>query len=251
MVGAASLALGAFQTVKGLIDASQAQDPTQVQETAEMKAARERARQMAQSGFTPQEKAAFKQSLAASGNTAFRRAVDIGGGNLSAAIRAGINSQQLGAQNQFASQDAQLRRQNIGMSNSLEQGYQGLKNTQVAQNNALAQQQNQAASQSVNSGMSNLGSALNLQQALNYQPNAGGVNVTNAPITQPFGTGVPTMTPSGQMGNSYYNPTTIGQFGNAQATQNPYMFQQNPYANLFGGGLGGNYNIGNGYQRIW
>lgn len=228
MIGAATLALGAIQTGVGIYQASQAQDPTQVEETQEMKAARARARQMAETGFTPQEKAAFKQSLAASGNTSFRRAVDMGGGNLSAAIRAGINSQQLGAQNQFAAQDAQLRRQNIGMSNSLEQGYQGLKNTQVAQQNALAAQQTQAASQSINSGMSNLGSALNLQQALNYQPNMGGGG-SNAPMTQTPAYGysdIPTMTPSGQVVPVGLGNYQIGANSNVTAPSNPYMFQQ-------------------------
>lgn len=204
-----------------------------------MKAARQRAAEMAKMGFTPQEKAAFKQSLAASGSTAFRRAVDIGGGNLSAAIRAGINSQQLGAQNQFASQDAALHRQNIGMSNSLEQGYQGLKNTQVAQNNALAQQQNQAASQSINSGMSNLGSALNLQQALNYQPNAGVAGGASTPTVGGGYGGV--LTPSGQGGgNAWYNPTTIGANGNAVAMNPSSQYAGNQFMpQQFGGGLSG------------
>lgn len=221
MVGIASLALGAIQTGVGIYQAANAEKPQDVQETLEMKAARERARQMAQSGFTPQEKAAFKQSLAASGNTAFRRAVDIGGGK-SAAIRAGINSQQLGAQNQFASQDAALHRQNIGMSNSLEQGYQGLKNTQVAQNNALAQQQNQAASQSINSGMSNLGSALNLQQALNYQPNAGVA-----------GTSTPSVNGNNNPNAFPYNAIT-GQYNLGNPQQPTYIYPPSPYADYFG-----------------
>lgn len=241
----ASLALGAVQTGVGLYQASQAEDPEQVQETAEMKAARARAREMAKSGFTPEEKAAFKQSLAASGNTAFRRAVDMGGGNLAAAIRAGINSQQLGAQNQFAGQDAQLKRSNIAQSNSLEQGYQALKNQQVAQQNQLAQQQNAAASQSINSGMGNMVGALNLSQALKYNPS--GVNGAQTPTTQtPFAAGVPTMTPSGQVQPVGLGNYQIGANANVAATNaNPFynnLYNQDPYG-LYFGGLG-NYNIG-------
>lgn len=184
MVGIASLALGAVQLAAGLAQNANRETPEQYQETAEMKAARSRAAQMAKSGFTPAEKAAFKQSLAATGNTAYRRGVDLAG-NLAGALRAVINAQQLNAQNQFAGQDAQLMRQNISQSNALEQGYQGLKNAQTDQQRQVAAQQAQAAQQSINSGLGNLGSALNLQQALNYQPNMGGGS--NAPMQVNYG----------------------------------------------------------------
>lgn len=225
MVGLATLALGAVQTGIGLYQAANAEDPQQYQETSEMRAARARAAQMAQSGFTPAEKAAFKQSLSATGNTAYRRGVDLAGGNLAGALRAGINAQQLNAQNQFAGQDAQLHRQNIAQSNSLEQGYQGLKNAQVDQQRQLAQQQAAAASQSINSGMGNMGSALNLQQALNYQPNMGGGG-SNAPMTQTPAYGysdIPTMTPSGQVAPVGLGNYQIGANSNVQGYQ-PNMF---------------------------
>lgn len=244
--------LGGVQLAAGLIQNANKEDPQQVQETAEMKAARARAREMAKSGFTPEEKAAFKQNLAATGNTAFRRAIDLGGGSLAAAIRAGINTQQLGAQNQFAGQDAQLKRSNIAQSNSLEQGYQALKNQQVAQQNQLAQQQNAAASQSINSGMGNIGSALNLSQALNYQPNAGMAGaqtpLSQTPLSQqPFSAGVPSMTPSGQVQPVGLGNYQIGSNANVAATNtNPFynnLYNQDPYGLYFGGALG-NYNIG-------
>lgn len=224
MIGIASLALGAVQMGVGLYQAANAEDPQQYQETSEMRAARSRAAQMAQSGFTPAEKAAFKQSLAATGNTAFRRGVDLAGG-LAGALRAGINAQQLNAQNQFAGQDAQLHRQNIAQSNSLEQGYQGLKNAQVDQQRQVAQQQNASATQSINSGLGNLGSALNLQQALNYQPNMGGGG-SNAPMTQTPAYGysdIPTMTPSGQVAPVGLGNYQIGANSNVQGYQ-PNMF---------------------------
>lgn len=224
MVGLASLALGAVQAGIGLYQAANAEDPQQYQETSEMRAARSRAAQMAQSGFTPAEKAAFKQSLAATGNTAYRRGVDLAGGSLAGALRAGINAQQLNAQNQFAGQDAQLHRQNIAQSNSLEQGYQGLKNAQVDQQRQVAQQQAAAASQSINSGLGNMGSALNLQQALKWQPNT--VGGTNNPITQNQEysySDIPTMTPSGQVAPVGLGNYQIGANSNVQGYQ-PNMF---------------------------
>lgn len=228
MIGAATLALGAIQTGVGIYQASQAQDPTQVEETAEMKKAREEARKMAQGGFTAQETAAFKQALAAQDSTDYKRATDMGGGNLAAAFRGALNARKLNALNKFASDDANLMRQNQRYSNSLEQGYQSLKNTQVGQQNALAAQQAGAAQQSINSGMSNLGSALNLQQALNYQPNMGGGG-SNAPMTQTPAYGysdIPTMTPSGQVVPVGLGNYQIGANSNVTAPSNPYMFQQ-------------------------
>lgn len=225
MVGIASLALGAVELAAGLAQNANRETPEQYQETAEMKSARARGRQMAQGGFTPAEKAAFKQSLAATGNTAYRRGVDLAGGNLAGALRAGINAQQLNAQNQFSGQDAQLMRQNISQSNALEQGYQGLKNAQTDQQRQVAAQQAQAAQQSINSGLGNLGSALNLQQALNYQPNMGGGG-SNAPMTQNQGYGysdIPTMTPSGQVAPVGLGNYQIGANSNVQGYQ-PNMF---------------------------
>lgn len=228
MVGVASLALGGIQTVAGLIQNATKDKPEQYEETAEMKAARARAREMAKRGFTAEEEAAFRQSSAATGNTQFRRGVDMGGGNLAAALRASINANQLNANNQHAAQGAQIMRQNIGMSNSLEQGYQGLQNSIVDQQRQVAAQQAQAASQSINSGITGIGNALNLQQALKYNatlPNGqqSPINITNA--TAP--------TASVNYTTSQPNLGTSGYYGNQQPT-------------LGGGGLGGWYDA-NGY----
>lgn len=62
-------------------------------------------------GYTPEETAAFTQNLAMNNNAAFQRAKDIGGGNLSSAIGAGINYGNIGALNKFAASDAALRRE--------------------------------------------------------------------------------------------------------------------------------------------
>jgi hypothetical protein len=87
--------------------------------------------------------------------------------------------------------------------------------------------------------MSNLGSALNLQQALNYQPNGGVAGGTSTPTTGGGYGGV--LTPSGQGGgNAWYNPTTIGANGNAVAMNPSSQYAGNQFMpQQFGGGLSG------------
>jgi hypothetical protein len=91
----------------------------------EMKAAQDRAQQMAAFGYTPQETAAFKQNIAQQQNTGFRQGVNMSGGNLAQALQVGLGAQKLGAFNQFAGADAALHRQNIRYADSLTQALQG------------------------------------------------------------------------------------------------------------------------------
>jgi hypothetical protein len=63
-------------------------------------------------GFTPQETASFRQSLARRSNQAYQTAVQRNP-NLASAVQAGINYGNIGALTDFAARDAQLRRQRV------------------------------------------------------------------------------------------------------------------------------------------
>lgn len=197
-VGIASLVLGAVQTGVGLYKLSQEGDAPTAGITPEMKAAYARAEQRAKSGFSPQEKAAYESSLATAGNTAYRRGVDMGGGSMAQALRAGINAQQLGARNQFAATDAQLQRENIRYADSLAQQIQSQKNLQTAQELQQYNQRQQAYGQALQSGLGNIAGSLNATQALNS--NMGGVQ------TEPLA----------PVGGSTTNPYTVGQIDYSQ-----------------------------------
>jgi hypothetical protein len=62
-------------------------------------------------GFNSAQRAQFNSNLAQQNNTAFRLAESRSGGNLSKAINAAINSQNISGQNQFAVNDANLQNQ--------------------------------------------------------------------------------------------------------------------------------------------
>lgn len=87
-----------------------------------------RAEQMAQSGYTPSERAAYMGSLNRANNLSYRRATDASGGNLARAIGAGIQSNNINQLQQFAASDAALKRQNIRYSDSLAQALQHQQN---------------------------------------------------------------------------------------------------------------------------
>lgn len=105
-------------------------------ETAEQKASRLRANEMAQYGFSPEEKAAYQQQLSRSQNTGYQQSVARAPG-LSQQILSGINYTNIGAQGDFASRDAALHRQNIAYSDKFSAYLQELNNRNIQQ-----QQQN-------------------------------------------------------------------------------------------------------------
>lgn len=94
----------------------------------ELQAAYARAQDMARYGFTPTEKAVFRQNTAQNINTQAQRALDVGGGNLARTISKLGQISNLQAQNQFAGQDAALHRQNIHYADTLARALQSQKN---------------------------------------------------------------------------------------------------------------------------
>lgn len=157
-----SLVLGLINTYVGLkgLNKLKKEPAPQFAETPEMAASRRRADEMAKSGFTPQEKAAYEQRLARSQNTAFQKSVDRAP-NLSQQILSGINYTNIAAQNDMAMRDAELMRNNIRYADTFSKYLQELNNKNVA--NQIQQRDNamKAYGQAAQSGMSQLGSFLN------------------------------------------------------------------------------------------
>lgn len=98
----------------------------------ELQSSYSRAQSMANQGYTAQETAAFNQNLSRNQATQFRTAIDQSGGNLARAINAGLQANNIGAINQFASSDAQIRRQNIRNADDLARALQSQKNLSVS-----------------------------------------------------------------------------------------------------------------------
>ena len=178
-------------------------------ETAEMRDSRNRAGQMAQSGFTPAENAAFQQQLARSQNTAYRRGVDTAP-NMASAINAGINYTNIGAINQHATNDAQLHRQNIRYHDTFSDKLQGIADKNVAQQITNRNYAYQQLGEGAQAGMQMIGSGLNFAALAaggigggsgapagatppinsvplgNRPPSLGAVNQSTLPAVNPF-----------------------------------------------------------------
>lgn len=154
-------AIGLAQSAVGFANLSKLskQKLPMYQETPEMMASRARANQMAQGGFTTAEQNAFDSRMAQQGNQRYRLGVTQGGGNLSSAINAGINYGNIGAQQQFAAQDAQLQRQNIKYADSFSQYVQNLANMNTSYMQQRRAQQEQAAGGAAQTGLNNIAGA--------------------------------------------------------------------------------------------
>jgi len=143
-LGLTNTALGLAKSIFGANKLSQLHKqpfPTYT-ETAEQKASRLRAQNMAQSGFTPEEKANYQQQLARSQNTGYQQSVARAPG-LSQQILSGINYSNIGAQNDFASRDSARHRENIAYHDKFTSYLQELNNKNIAaqqQNRLLAEQ---------------------------------------------------------------------------------------------------------------
>ena len=97
----------------------------------EIQSSYNRAEGLTNRGYTPEEEAAFKQNIAENRNAAYRNATDMSGGSLSGAISGVLNAQKLGAYNQFAAEDAALKRRNIQYADSLARALQAQQNMHV------------------------------------------------------------------------------------------------------------------------
>jgi hypothetical protein len=108
---------------------------------------------MSNEGFTPGEKAGYQNQINQQGATAYSRAAQEGGGNLSNVISAGINSQQIQGTGQMSIADADLKRRNMQQAASLAGQIQEQQNKAVATNIQIRQQQEQNLGQSSTAGL--------------------------------------------------------------------------------------------------
>jgi len=120
---------------------------------AELEKSYRQADDMSNVGFTAGEKAGYQNNINQQGATAYSRAAQEGGGNLSNVISAGINSQQVAATGQMSIADADLRRRNMQYASSLASQIQEQQNKAVATNIQIRQQQEQSLGQSSTAGL--------------------------------------------------------------------------------------------------
>jgi len=119
----------------------------------ELQGSYNQANAMSNTGFTAGEKAGYQQDINRASATSFGRATQLGGGNLSGAIQAGINNQAIGASAQESIADADLRRRNMQYASSLASQIQEQQNKAVKTQIDIRQQQEQSLGQSSTAGL--------------------------------------------------------------------------------------------------
>lgn len=128
IMAAAQFAWGAHQKSQADSDLKNLGDAPNYSVSPEVQGAYDRALEMSDYGFTPQEKSSFRQNVAQDINTKTQRALDLGGGSLSKVISGIGKIDEMGAENKFAVSDANVHRQNISKANSLARDIQSQKN---------------------------------------------------------------------------------------------------------------------------
>jgi hypothetical protein len=171
----ATQVLGAFQIAQGTMGMKQLEKQKFPEYTAspELSRAKTRSGQMANMGFTPEQRAQFNFTLGQATNQDYRNAIDLAGGNLSGALNARRSGMRLGAINQFAQQDAQQRMSNIRYDDSMTDKVQRLRdnNTQIALNRRMALEQ--AYGNAIKTGTENVVNSFDMGQAMKMM--AGGM----------------------------------------------------------------------------
>jgi hypothetical protein len=165
-LGTAGLALG--QTIVGAIGLARSKRPEGYKETPEMARAIGEAEQAAQYGLGAQQIGLANQQAREAQNTQLFNARSMAGGNMSRAIFGANTYNRLMAGNQLAAQDFAAQQQKVGIRNQLYGTRQRLAdaNVQLAQQDYARQQE--AYGGAMRSGLTNLGSFFNLNQALRY-----------------------------------------------------------------------------------
>lgn len=172
------------------------------------------------SGYTGQEKAAFQQSLARLGMQKYRQASQVNP-NMASNINAGINYGNIGAQNEFAKNDASLRRDRI---NRLVNGITNEDNRNVStaiQNRRMLQEQYGQAYQAGVGNVFNLfdqidrdaASVTSIVTGMNFKKDSGQQGmVTDKAPTLPVTGSNPTQVPMTLTDNRVQMPlnTTVG-----------------------------------------
>ncbi len=114
----------------------------------ELRQAYSQASAMSNQGFTPAERGGYINNMNQQNALSYKNALSAGGGNLSNAVSAGINSGNVNAFNQFAINDAQLHRQNMQYAGQLAGQVQNINDMQTQsqiQRRQMQEQQLQGA----------------------------------------------------------------------------------------------------------
>jgi hypothetical protein len=116
-----------------------------------------------QYGFDPSQTAAFKQGVSQQQNTGYRQGIELGGGNLAQALSVGLSAQNLGAQNQFATENAQLKSQHLQQYGQAAGELQSEQNLATQADIARRNQLEQAYGGALQTGLKNITSGFTFQ----------------------------------------------------------------------------------------
>lgn len=246
----------AFNVAHGLYQQSQAKKglnslvkPQGYNVTPEQQQSYDRAQKDAMSGYSAQERAAYLSNMASRNNAGYSRALKFGGNGLAGAIQAGVNYGNSKNLNEFAANDAQLRRSNIRYADNRGDVISGQRNRQTQLKN---QEYNQAAAaygSAIKAGKENVFNAVNMFTALN--PGAlgsigGGGNKTVDPN---IGAEMPDEIPDMGMGDGADAGYT--EYINPNPSQVPYATARTePGVDWSGGNAWGKPNPNYGMNRL-
>ncbi len=152
-------------------------------ETPEMRASRMRAEQLAQGGFTPAEKTAFRNNVAQDINTQTQRSLDIGGGQLGRVIAGQGKINEMKGESDFATRDAALHRQNIQYADKFSQALQNIHNMNIDQQLKQRLMAEQALGGAIKTGTENLTNAASGALAFGFGNGGGAGSYTNGSPT--------------------------------------------------------------------
>lgn len=120
-------------------------------------------------GFTGDEQAAYEQQIGDMNRSQYSRAINLAGGNMAQTMLGILSGQESKARNQFALQDATLRRQNQQYADTYAARMQEMDNMNTQRAMSQYDAMRAAASQSIQSGIGNMGSALNAAAGTGFQ----------------------------------------------------------------------------------
>jgi hypothetical protein len=171
-LAAGTAALGAIQTIGGLVGLARTKQPEGFKLTPKMQQAIGESETAARYGLGAQQIALAQQNQREAQNTQLYNARSMAGGNLSRAIFGANTYSRLMAGNQLAAQDFAAQQQKVRYRDQMFGQEQGIanQNVQLAQQDYMRKQQ--AYGGAMSSGLTNLGSFFNLQNALRYNQTA-------------------------------------------------------------------------------
>lgn len=161
-------ALGAIQTIGGLVGLARTKQPEGFKLTPKMQQAIGESESAARYGLGAQQIGLAQQNQREAQNAQFFNARSLSGGNLSRAIFGANTFNRLMAGNQLAAQDFAAQQQKVRYRDQMFGQEQAIanQNVQLAQQDYMRKQQ--AYGGAMSSGLTNLGSFFNLQNALRY-----------------------------------------------------------------------------------